>query len=146
MEKKSASEKHSLLLKVERRVFAHQRDFDETFHKAEPPVKPQGGYLLFLSSVYYINFCKLFIYVNFFTLSGVLENIKARVKCSQCSRLSVQNFFKGFFPILVWLPKYSLKSQFLGDLVAGCTVGIMHIPQGLLYFFIIEHLCVFFFS
>jgi len=42
MEKKSASEKHSLLLKVERRVFAHQRDFDETFHKAEPPVKPQG--------------------------------------------------------------------------------------------------------
>jgi len=63
MEKKSASEKHSLLLKVERRVFAHQRDFDETFHKAEPPVKPQGIFILL--SVYYVNFCKVLIYVNF---------------------------------------------------------------------------------
>ena len=36
------------------------------------------------------------------------------------------------FPILKWLPKYSVQ-DFVADLVAGITVGVTVIPQGLAY-------------
>ena len=36
------------------------------------------------------------------------------------------------FPILDWLPNYK-KEWLRGDLVAGITVGIMLIPQGIAY-------------
>ena len=39
---------------------------------------------------------------------------------------------KQFFPILKWLPKYN-RTTFLSDLVAGFTVGVMLIPQGMAY-------------
>lgn len=35
-------------------------------------------------------------------------------------------------PILQWLPKYN-RDDFVGDLVAGITVGLTVIPQGLAY-------------
>lgn len=37
-----------------------------------------------------------------------------------------------FFPFLDWLPKYTRK-DFRGDMVAGFTVGIILIPQGMAY-------------
>ena len=37
-----------------------------------------------------------------------------------------------FIPVLDWLPKYK-RSFFRGDLIAGLTVGIMVIPQGMAY-------------
>ncbi|CAD6193717.1 unnamed protein product [Caenorhabditis auriculariae] len=38
-----------------------------------------------------------------------------------------------FVPILDWLPKYKWKKWIQGDLIAGLTVGIMHVPQGMAY-------------
>ena len=39
---------------------------------------------------------------------------------------------KQYLPILEWLPKYN-STFFKGDLVAGLTVGVMLIPQGMAY-------------
>ncbi|GMR59614.1 hypothetical protein PMAYCL1PPCAC_29809 [Pristionchus mayeri] len=40
---------------------------------------------------------------------------------------------KSFLPILDWLPKYNIRENLHGDLIAGLTVGIMHVPQGMAY-------------
>ncbi len=39
---------------------------------------------------------------------------------------------KSYIPILNWLPSYK-KAYFKGDLIAGLTVGVMLIPQGMAY-------------
>ncbi len=39
---------------------------------------------------------------------------------------------KHFLPVLDWLPAYQ-TTQFKGDLIAGLTVGVMLIPQGMAY-------------
>lgn len=50
----------------------------------------------------------------------------------KCSKNSIKSCFLGTFPILAWLQSYK-KEDFLGDLISGCTVAIMHIPQGMGY-------------
>lgn len=42
------------------------------------------------------------------------------------------NNIRTFIPIFGWLPKYK-RSYFRGDLLAGLTVGVMLIPQGMAY-------------
>lgn len=39
---------------------------------------------------------------------------------------------KRFFPFLSWMTTYN-RSQFYGDAIAGATVGIMLVPQGMAY-------------
>ncbi|XP_065352120.1 prestin-like [Cloeon dipterum] len=46
-------------------------------------------------------------------------------KCAGCM-LSV-------FPFFGWIRSYNFKRDLVDDLVSGCTVGVMHIPQGLAY-------------
>lgn len=41
--------------------------------------------------------------------------------------------WRQYLPILDWLPRYSLKRDFLGDLQAGFTVAFVAIPQALSY-------------
>ncbi|EGC32911.1 hypothetical protein DICPUDRAFT_49264 [Dictyostelium purpureum] len=43
------------------------------------------------------------------------------------------NYLLGLVPIVEWLPNYNWKSDWKGDLVAGITVGVMLIPQGMAY-------------
>jgi hypothetical protein len=44
----------------------------------------------------------------------------------------VMNRLKQFFPPLEWAPQYTPEAL-KGDLVAGLTVGVMLIPQGMAY-------------
>lgn len=37
------------------------------------------------------------------------------------------------FPIVRWLPHYSIKNDLPGDIVSGMTLAVMHIPQGIGY-------------
>jgi len=38
--------------------------------------------------------------------------------------------FTKLFPVFLWLPKYE-KKFIVGDLIAGWTVGVIRIPQGM---------------
>ncbi|XP_043488517.1 sulfate transporter-like [Polistes fuscatus] len=40
---------------------------------------------------------------------------------------------KKSVPLIDWLPKYNWRSNILGDIIAGITVAVMHIPQGMAY-------------
>lgn len=53
--------------------------------------------------------------------------------CNNLLSIRPKKMFFSIFPLFFWLPKYSIKNNFIGDLVSGCTVAIMHIPQGLGY-------------
>ena len=37
----------------------------------------------------------------------------------------------GLVPIVQWLPQYSIRASGVSDLIAGLTVGVLMIPQGL---------------
>ncbi|KAG7323676.1 hypothetical protein KOW79_013378 [Hemibagrus wyckioides] len=52
---------------------------------------------------------------------------------SRCSPLHCLHLLKQRMPIFSWLPKYRLRKWILGDTVAGLTVGILHIPQGMAF-------------
>lgn len=49
------------------------------------------------------------------------------------ANLRFWSIFSGIIPIVQWLPKYSFKNYLVGDIIAGITVAVMHIPQGMAY-------------
>ncbi|XP_067644559.1 prestin isoform X2 [Eurosta solidaginis] len=46
---------------------------------------------------------------------------------------SFLSLFTGIIPIVQWLPRYSLRRDAMGDIIAGVTVAIMNIPHGMAY-------------
>lgn len=48
-------------------------------------------------------------------------------------KFSIVQFILNLIPVLKWLPKYSIKNNLPGDISAGITVAVMHIPQGKFY-------------
>ncbi|XP_055939796.1 sodium-independent sulfate anion transporter-like isoform X1 [Argiope bruennichi] len=48
----------------------------------------------------------------------------------KCPQNSINRILKKYIPILSWLPDYNLE-DFKGDFIAGFTVGLTVVPQGL---------------
>lgn len=57
-----------------------------------------------------------------------LHNIRHSI-----AKFSFVHFILNLVPVLKWLPRYSFKNNIAGDLTAGMTVAVMHIPQGMAY-------------
>lgn len=55
----------------------------------------------------------------------VLKNISIR-----CKKMRPMRILKTTIPLFDWLSTYNWKNDILGDIVAGITVAVMHIPQG----------------
>ncbi|XP_049821343.1 sodium-independent sulfate anion transporter-like isoform X3 [Aethina tumida] len=49
-----------------------------------------------------------------------------------CRSIDPKKFVRSKFPVLEWMPKYTLSTLF-HDLLAGLTVGLTEIPQGIAY-------------
>ncbi|XP_013874433.1 solute carrier family 26 member 10 [Austrofundulus limnaeus] len=65
--------------------------------------------------------------------SGGLRLRDRLAKTCRCSRSACLHLLRERVPIFNWLPRYRLKKWIVGDAVAGLTVGILHIPQGMAF-------------
>jgi len=45
----------------------------------------------------------------------------------------MKNYFFARFPFFDWIRSYSIKDNLLKDTIAGLTIGVVHIPQGMAY-------------
>ncbi|CAN8190085.1 unnamed protein product [Coccothraustes coccothraustes] len=57
---------------------------------------------------------------------------KARAAC-RCSPGGLGRCLLRLLPVLEWLPRYSPRTQLLGDVVSGLLVGVVAIPQSISY-------------
>ena len=48
----------------------------------------------------------------------------------RCNLLGLKKKVVSCFPVLYWLPRYSIWDYGMPDIVSGISVGIMHLPQG----------------
>ena len=73
-------------------------------------------------------FNNLFFFLIFVN-TGVWQQLKSSMTRKK-KPLSLKKFLIGMFPFLAWLPTYSWKKDFPADVMTGCTIAVMHIPQG----------------
>lgn len=63
---------------------------------------------------------------------GLKEAIQTKLaKSCNFSRGCLTSAITARVPVLSWLPAYNFREHFIGDLIAGVTIAIMHIPQGM---------------
>ncbi|KAJ7316291.1 hypothetical protein JRQ81_002453 [Phrynocephalus forsythii] len=65
-----------------------------------------------------------------FSLKKYIKKVKESCKCDH---QHIFYFFLKLFPVLEWLPRYSVKEKLLGDIISGILVGIVAIPQSISY-------------
>ncbi|XP_017875060.2 solute carrier family 26 member 6-like [Ceratina calcarata] len=58
----------------------------------------------------------------------LLKKISAR-----CKEIRPMRIARNCLPLIDWISTYNWKKNVTGDLVAGITVAVMHIPQGMAY-------------
>lgn len=64
----------------------------------------------------------------------LLESAKGRLQsCVSCSPGSLLALLLLRVPILASLPRYSPRKDLVSDIIAGITVAVMHLPQGMAY-------------
>uniref|UniRef100_A0A3Q3A6L4 Solute carrier family 26 member 6, like 1 n=1 Tax=Kryptolebias marmoratus TaxID=37003 RepID=A0A3Q3A6L4_KRYMA len=63
------------------------------------------------------------------TYSDIQPPLTHRLKDSLCTVPKLKRSVLNSFPVLYWLPKYSVWDYGMPDLVSGISVGIMHLPQ-----------------
>ncbi|XP_011918680.1 PREDICTED: solute carrier family 26 member 10 isoform X6 [Cercocebus atys] len=56
-----------------------------------------------------------------------------RLRARACSGTGAWRLLQARLPPLHWLPHYRWRAWLLGDAVAGVTVGIVHVPQGMAF-------------
>nr|XP_011726741.1 solute carrier family 26 member 10 isoform X6 [Macaca nemestrina] len=56
-----------------------------------------------------------------------------RLRARACSGTGAWRLLQALLPPLHWLPHYRWRAWLLGDAVAGVTVGIVHVPQGMAF-------------
>lgn len=61
------------------------------------------------------------------------QKLKDTLSCCACSGEACRSYLKRLFPFTRVLDGYSALYDLPCDLIAGLTVGIMHIPQGMAY-------------
>ncbi|CAL1537496.1 unnamed protein product [Lymnaea stagnalis] len=66
-------------------------------------------------------------------LKKSVEKLKSSLNCCNCTRTSLCAYLKRLFPFTSILNGYSALYDLPCDIIAGLTVGIMHIPQGMAY-------------
>lgn len=70
------------------------------------------------------NRSRAYYLMNHFRVFPVLDSSSI----PKCSSKSLKSCFFGAFPIFSWLHAYK-RNDFIGDVISGATVAIMHIPQ-----------------
>ncbi|XP_018015836.1 solute carrier family 26 member 6 isoform X2 [Hyalella azteca] len=70
---------------------------------------------------------------------GLKGSLKSCLRSScRCSPGALWSLLQQRVPLLAWLPTYSPRRDLVGDLIAGLTVAVMHIPQGMAYAMLAE--------
>ena len=65
---------------------------------------------------------------------NVLKSTKKYlIKKYKPSRSCMQNYLLDRFPFFRWIPVYDYKQNLFKDFIAGLTIGIIQIPQGMAY-------------
>ncbi|XP_017753492.1 PREDICTED: solute carrier family 26 member 6-like isoform X1 [Eufriesea mexicana] len=52
---------------------------------------------------------------------------------TRCKKIKPMTVVKNSIPLIGWMSAYDWRNDILGDIIAGITVAVMHIPQGMAY-------------
>lgn len=58
------------------------------------------------------------------------------VKKTRNKRCNAQTFYRGlvkWIPFIGWIQKYDVRANLITDFIAGITVGVLNVPQGMAY-------------